>query len=322
MVIPYIPKSTFIYIYVMKIFGTILSIIFCIQIVQAQQISASDLLFLKKKEDTLKKVGLQIVQGRNPMDRFVADSLFTRVLVRALKVKNSIYYPFDSIINISKILSPDSAFKIYTWQLMINENMVRQHGAIQMNTNDGKMKLFGLIDKSDITNNMLDTIGDNNGWMGAVYYKIIKKEANNKPIYTLIGFDENNIKSDKKIMDILEFVEGKPIFGKKIFLMDKQSSYPKTASRFILEFKKNASTRLNYDVQKDAIIFDEMVSEANDPKKKWTLIPDGEQESFTWRAGKWYHSTRVTEGTEAEKFEAPTQIRDTKGNVIEPKKTK
>ena len=306
----------------MKIFVILWSLIITSASINAQQIAAKDLAFLKKKEDTLKKIGLQIVQGRDAADRFLADSIFTRVLVRALKTNNSIYYPFDSIINISKIFSPDSAFKIYTWQLMINENTVRQHGAIQIKTTDGSVKLFGLIDKSDITTNMIDTIGDNLGWMGAVYYKVLKKEFGGKAIYTLIGFDENNIKTDKKIMDILEFVDGKPVFGKKIFIMEKQSSYPKIAARFIMEFKKNASPRLTYDAAKDAIIFDELVSETNEPKKKWTLVPDGEQESFKWRDGKWYHIARVMEGTEAANFDAPSQIRDAKGNIKEDKPKK
>src|SRR5690606_40572592 len=55
---------------------------------------------------------------------------------------------FDSLITISKLSPKDSSFKIFTWQLVINDNLVRQHGAIQMKTNDGSLKLFPLIDKS------------------------------------------------------------------------------------------------------------------------------------------------------------------------------
>jgi hypothetical protein len=307
------------YIYVMKRITAVLFLTFFVFASHAQRISVTDYKFLQKKEDTLKTTGLKIVQGVNPEDRFKADSIFTRIFVRALKTKNSFYFPFDSIINVSKIYAPDSTFRIYTWQLMINENVIRQHGAIQMRTEDGSVKLFALIDRSDNTKSMLDTIGDNNGWMGAVYYKIIQKEDNGKSIYSLFGFDENNIKSDKKILDVLEFVEGKPNFGKKIFMMEKQSSYPKLASRFIMEFKKNASPRLTYDPKLDAIIFDELVSEENTPNKKWTLVPDGEQEMFKWKNGKWYHSSRITEGTEPANFELPTSVRDAKGNVKEIK---
>ena len=106
----------------MKLLGILLLFVFVSTASNAQGISLADNKFLLAKEDSLKKVGLKIVQGRNAADRFFADSAFTRILVRALRTKNSFYYPFDSIINISKLYAPDSSFKIFTWQLMINEN--------------------------------------------------------------------------------------------------------------------------------------------------------------------------------------------------------
>lgn len=281
----------------------------------AQYINKTDYKFLQKKEDSLKTIGLKIVQGRSAADRFTADSLFTRVLVRALKTPYSFYFPFDSIINVSKLYAPDSSFRIYTWQLVINENTVRQHGAIQMRTKDGSFKRFALIDKSDVTTNMADTIGNNEGWMGAVYYKIIQKQLNGRNIYTLFGFDENNIRSDKKIMDVLEFVNGEPIFGNKLFVMENGSNYPKNASRFIMEFKKEASPRLTFDPDYDAVIFDELFSETGDIKKKYTLVPDGEYEGFKWTNGKWVHSKNIFGGAPPQKYIIPKPIRDTKGNI-------
>ena len=143
----------------------------------SQKISLNDLKILKKKEDSLKKLSLQIIQGINAADRFTADSQFTRMLVRALKTPGSFYYPFDSLITISNLVAPDSSFKIFTWQMIINDYVVRQHGAIQMKTKDGSLVLFPLIDKSDVTKNMADTVGNNYGWIGAVYYHIIEKKA-------------------------------------------------------------------------------------------------------------------------------------------------
>ncbi len=286
----------------------------------AQTFSKSDLTFLKKKEDSLKTVGLKIIQGINASDRFFADSAFTRIFVRALKTPYSFSFAFDSIINVSKLYSPDSSFRIFTWQLQINENIIRQHGAIQMKTADGKLKLFRLTDRSDITKNMADTIANNDGWMGAVYYKMIEKKIDGKPIYTLFGFDANNIKSDKKIVDILEFVDEKPVFGKKIFYMLKESNYPKNVARFIMEFKKEAAARLTYDATIDAIVFDELISESNQLNKKWTLIPDGEQEGFKWKDGKWIHFNKTNLGTSPANFEPPKQIRDKTGKVIEDSK--
>lgn len=287
----------------------------------AQRISKADYKILEQKEDSLQKISMSIITGRSAGDRFMADSGFTRIFVRALTTKNSFYFPFDSLLNISKLYAPDSSFRIYTWQLEINENMVRQHGAIQMRTPDGSFKAFPLIDRSNVTDRMSDTIANNLGWMGAVYYKIIEKSYQGKNYYTLLGFDANNIKSDKKIMDILQFVDGKPVFGEKLFVIENSNVYQKNAARFILEFKKEAVTRLSYDPDLDVIFFDELVSESNEPNRKWTLVPDGEMQGFKWINGKWVFKTQIFDGPPPTKYIAPTTIRDASGN-IEPGKVK
>src|SRR6188768_1629319 len=141
-------------------------------LVSAQPISKDNLLILQQKEDSLKKYSLKLIQGITAEDSFNADSVFTKMFVRALVTRHSFYYTFDSLVTISKLYAPDSSFRIFTWQMVINDNIVRQHGAIQMKTADGNLKLYPLIDKSDITINQADTFSNNRGWIGAVYYKI------------------------------------------------------------------------------------------------------------------------------------------------------
>jgi len=36
-----------------------------------------------------------------------------------------------------------------------------------------------------------------------------------------------------------------------------------------------------------------LVSESNEPKKKWTLIPDGDYEAFKWAEGKWIYVEKI-----------------------------
>jgi hypothetical protein len=259
----------------------------------AQPITKTDLKFLRQKEDSLQIYSVKLLQGINDIDRFKADSIFTRVFVRALKTTNSFYYPFDSVETVSKLYAPDSSFRIYTWQMVVNENMTRQHGAIQMRTADGSLKLFPLIDKSDIMQNIGDSIGDNKGWVGAVYYRIVETKDKGQNIYTLLGYDENNIRSTRKIIEILQFVYGQPVFGDPIFNFEKDSINRAPMSRYILEFKKDAGARLTYDDDMGMIIFEHLISETNEPKKKWTYIGDGDYEGFKWVNGKWLHINKV-----------------------------
>lgn len=303
----------------MKSTGLFLCIFLMSYFSEAQRISATDYKFLKKKEDSLKVQSFKLALGRNASDRFTADSIFTRMFVRALKTPHSFNYPFDSLLNVSKLYAPDSSFRIYTWQLMINENTIRQHGAIQMKTTDGSFKRFPLIDKSDVTLNVADTIGSNEGWMGAVYYKIIQKSYGGQTYYTLLGFDENNIKSDKKLMDILQFVNGQPVFGNKLFVRENSNVYQKNMARFILEYKKESGARLTYDQDLDAVVFDELASETGDAKKKWTFVPDGEYEGYKWINGKWVHTTNIFRGAPPTRYSAPLPVRDAKGTIDETK---
>lgn len=277
--------------------STILILFFLVGacMVNAQvQFEITTLAYLKKKEDSLSKLGLQIVQAEEAINRFRADSQFTRILVRALRVPNSFYYPFDSLITISRLYAPDSSFRIFTWQVSKDADVHRRHGAIQMKTTDGTLKLFPLIDRSLIIQNQEDTVTNHEWWLGAIYYKIVKKVFNNKNYYTLLGYDENSIRSTKKRIEVLTFdVKGNPVFGGQFFAFDQDTVRKPIQSRFSIEYKKNGNARIVFDEELDLIIYDHLISESNEPAKKYTYIPDGDYEGFKWINGRWQHIEKV-----------------------------
>ncbi|HNO99648.1 MAG TPA: hypothetical protein PKM83_07880 [Ferruginibacter sp.] len=279
-----------------------------------------DLKLMQQKEDSLKPLAVKIIQGISSDDRFTSDSLFTRMLVRALKTPNSFYYPFDSLETISRLYAPDSSFRIFTWQLVINPNVVRQHGAIQMRTQDGSLKLYGLIDKSDVTTNITDTVGNHKGWMGAIYYKIIQKRSANQNFYTLLGYDENTISTSRKFIEVLHFLNDEPTFGGRYFSYEEDTVFKTSHSRYVMEYKKDAGPRLTYDKDLDLIIVEHLVSESGDPRKKWTLVGDGDYEGFKWKNGKWIHVEKVFNYvTPLGQEPLPNPIRNQDGNLMEDK---
>lgn len=304
----------------MKKLLALLAFVFIYNFCFAQQFLKADAKALRIKEDSLKIFSVKLIQGINAGDRFAADSIFTKTLVRALKIPNSFYYPFDSLETISKLYAPDSSFKIFTWQMMINDNVIRQHGAIQMRTTDGSLKLYPLIDKSDVTINQVDTVGNNKGWIGAVYYNIIQKKSANQNYYTLIGYDENNIRSNKKIIEVLNFINDEPTFGGRYFSFEEDTVFKTSIGRYIMEYKKTYGPKLNYDPELDMIVVEHLISESNEPNKKWTLIGDGDYEGFKWKNGKWVHIEKIFDQvTPLGKEPVPTPIRDASGNLDESK---
>jgi hypothetical protein len=245
---------------------------------------------LVQKEDSLKYHGNIIVNGEFAEQRFRADSHFTRILVRALQIPYSFYHSFDSLITISRLYSPDSSFRIFTWQLSKDENTFRRHGAIQMNTKDGSLKLYPLIDRSSLIINQADTITNNEWWIGAIYYKILLHKIVDRNYYTLLGYDENNRLSTRKIIEILSFdAMNRPVFGSNIFDFSKDKTQKNPQSRYWIEYKKDAQASIKFDQELDLLIYDHLISETNEINRKETYVPDGDYEAFKWTNGKWLH---------------------------------
>jgi hypothetical protein len=270
-------------------------VIFTGQLILAQKINPVDLKILQLKEDSLKNFGFNIINNEDPAIRLRSDSNFTKTIVRALKIPFSFDFPFDSLVTISKITAPDSSFRIFTWQVLKDESYCRQKGFIQVRTSDGSLQLFPLRDVSEFAEKPTDTISNHQGWIGSVYYRMIMKEYQSKKYYTLLGYDENNQQTTRKWIDILTFDEKKePVFGlHKGFSYAEDPVPGKSQNRFLLEYKKDGRARVQYDEEMDMILLDHLISETNEPQKKYTLIPDGDYEGFVWKHGQWMHIDKV-----------------------------
>lgn len=274
----------------------------------------------QQREDSLKHFSYSLINDSTPEMRFRADSQFIRSLVRGLKQPYSFYYPFDSLQTISRLYAPDSSFRIFTWQFQKDQDMYLQEGVIQMNQPDGSLKIFPLFDVSMFTADPLDSVRSRLNWIGAIYYKIILKTWQNKKYYTLLGFDDFSETSNKKWMEVLTFnSSGEPQFGGPYFSFQEDSVRKPTQYRFNIEYKKEAGTRFNYDPSMDMIVYDHLISENNEPKKKDTYVPDGDFEAFQWKNGKWMHvekqlfTVKLKDGA----FPQEARILDDQGNANE-----
>lgn len=263
----------------------------------AQKKTPASVQLLTQLEENIRSYASDIVNAPEASDRAIADSIFTKALVQALKVPYSFSYPFDSLKTISRLYAPDSSFRIITWQIMKDFTYYRQKGAIQYHTQDGSLKLIPLYDNSAFTDNPVDSVRSNQQWIGAVYYNIVQKTYNNKNYYTLIGYDENDARSTKKWIEVLTFDDNnKPVFGGRYFnYPNDETKPPQPAYRFCMEFKKEANAKLNYDPELDMITFAHLVSESGENSAKHTLIPYGSFEGFKWAYGRWNHVPVVKE---------------------------
>lgn len=290
--------------------------------VSGQNLSKAGFDQLKKMEDSMKVYGQKMIMETTASQRFIADSVFIRMLVRSLKTPHSFNYPFDSLQTVSHIYSPDSAFRIFSWQFSRDDDYYRQRGAIQVRTADGSLKLFPLLDMSDFTQAPEDSVRTGQNWIGAIYYSIVMKIFNGKKYYTLLGFDDNNMRSTKKWIEVLTFnAKGNPVFGGPYFsVLDDSVKSSATRDRYYIEYKKDGRARMNYDKDLDMIIYDHLVSESNEPGKAYTMVPDGDYQGFKWQNGKWSQIDKVFDyKLQDGQAPVPEPIKDAAGKSNEAK---
>lgn len=289
---------------------------------QNKNISPTDRKVLQVKEDSLRVIGDSMINAIGPGTRFLQDSQFVKTLVRALKTKNSFYYPFDKLETISRLYAPDSSFRIFTWQMKKDEYFYLQRGAIQMRTADGSLKLYPLFDASMFTKKPNDSLRTRTNWIGAIYYNVIQKEYNGRPYYTFLGFDDFTVGSNRKWLEVMHFdpQSGEPRFGGPVISFKEDTGKLKNVvlNRFHIEYKKEARTTFNYNKELDMIIYDHLISESEQPERKESYIPDGDFEGFKWQQGQWVHVDKVFD-FKLKEGDVPMeqQLRDKSGQINE-----
>ena len=73
-------------------------------------------------EDTLKVMAHKIMHAKSEEEKRIANKAFILNLNEVLQYEKSFNFPFDSLITISKIKSPDNSFRIFNWLLKKENN--------------------------------------------------------------------------------------------------------------------------------------------------------------------------------------------------------
>nr|WP_315423568.1 hypothetical protein [uncultured Pedobacter sp.] len=207
-------------------------------------------------QDTLIKISARIVAAQSDAQKLEINGSFVKTLVDALKVSNSFSYPFDSLKNVSVIKSPDQAFRVLSWYVLLENGTYRYYGAIQMNTKSGPLKLYPLIDQTDNLGNA-NSITNNQKWFGARYYEIVPVTSGNRlPYYVILGWKGNTQITTKKVIDILSFDKDNLTFGAPVF----DGKELKRKNRIIFEYAKSNAMTLKTDLKAGMIVFDHLAS--------------------------------------------------------------
>ena len=98
--------------------------------------------------------------------------------------------------------------------------------------NSVDLKLHRLLDRPGNPLNIESRELNTEQWLGAVYYNIFQFESSEGTQYLLFGFDGKSFFSKRKVLDVLKFREGKPVFGSPVFVKQKENEAHGKASNW------------------------------------------------------------------------------------------
>lgn len=252
---------------------------------------------LHEAEDTLAILAYAVVNDSIEQERFAACRSLITKLVRSLKTENSYHYPFERLKSISILAPPDSSFRIFTWQLFVNDSTYRYYGAIQMNR--AKLQLFPLVDRSiDVGEepNLTTLEISPDQWYGMLYYALRPFETRDGPKYLLFGYDAYTFFQKRKVIDVLSFgKDGKPVFGAPVFYPESDTTKRKVDGeyRLLFEYLSGAGVRVNWDEQYQMVLFDHLIPMPNPYGPGMAYVPDGSYDGLKFEKGRWKYIEKV-----------------------------
>lgn len=179
-------------------------------------------------------------------ERFNANEKLITIMEEVLSMDKSFSYPFSSLTRISNLKSSDNKFRIFTWAVVSQDGTYENFGFVQAkNKTTGEYEVYKLKDRSEEILAPEISKTDNETWFGAVYYELLTMDYEGRKIYTLLGFDGNNIYTKRRVIEFISFKSrsAKPIFGANLFHKDRDRY------RYIFEYNPDANFFLRWDNQ-------------------------------------------------------------------------
>ncbi|MFB1013964.1 MAG: hypothetical protein QMC68_09435 [Bacteroidia bacterium] len=249
---------------------------------------------IRNYEYQLEGLSYNIINSKDKVERITSCYYYIQTLKKALSIPNSFDYDFKTIKTVSAIRSEDDKFRVFTWNLLLDSGKYMYFGAIQMNNSDS-LELFGLYDSSDYNRDVHYAEFDNRHWMGALIYQVHHYKWKKKDYYITFGWDGQDSKTNRKIIDVLWFdEEGKPKFGEEIFNFEGDLQ-----ARIIFDFNDRAAMTMRYDKEEQAILFANLVPINPMMKGMYeNYVPDGTYDYMKFEKGTWRRYSMMFEDRE------------------------
>lgn len=228
-------------------------------------------------------------------------------LYEALLIEGSFDYPFDSITKMGILKSADNLIRIFTWNIPQVGGFQNYFGFIQINKGETTL-VCPLTDNRKSIELPHMEISSSDSWYGALYYSINIVEISGKKYYTLLGVDQNDMFSTKRIIEILHLNEkDEPIFGYPIFKVNDQ-----IINRIIFEYSARANMVLKWEENLQLIVFDHLSPIRPDYVNNYQFyVPDFSFDALRFKEPFWvYESDIDIRNPNRERAPAPQQEKE------------
>ncbi len=238
---------------------------------------------LARSEDSIRALFARLVLSGSDQERFKLNAEIDQLFGEILKTEESISYPFDKLMHISKLNSEDGQLRVINWNINLDDGSFLYYAYIMHKDKHKKYQLFRLEDKSENINDPEYKELSEKNWYGALYYKIVATQADKNTYYTLLGWDGNNDFTNKKIIETFYISGKKLVLGPAIFKTGKS-----VKNRLIFEYAEQAKMMLRYDEQLKMIVFDHLVPTQKKLEGQYMFYgPDMSQDGIQFANGFW-----------------------------------
>lgn len=186
--------------------------------------------------------------------------------------------PVGKLKNISLLQSPDKDWRIYTWCVKYNNGRYENFGFTQhYNKKDDYVHIAELQDNKPEFKVVETRNYGKDQWYGSVYYDMVPRSIGKKGHYVLIGFDNHNKSTKRKVIEVLSFNRmGEPIFGAAIFKTERRFF-----NRIVMEYNAQAQVSVRYQKDKNWILFDYIAPVSREYTNQFQFYgPTGEYDAF------------------------------------------
>ena len=206
-------------------------------------------------QDRIESLANAVLQELPAKEKDSINALLIHELDFDLTIKQAFRHSFDKVKSMSILTSPDSSFRIFNWEVSYLDGRNR-YECVQIK----KIRNNFILEKLEPTDSIFNKesftqeLFNATNWIPALYYKIIPVKTRFQTYYTLLGWDGNDLLTNKKIIEVLWFnKKGKTTFGAGIFRDNRT-----VQSRVIFEYGGQNSMTLNYEEQLDRISFNHL----------------------------------------------------------------